>query len=137
MRTSNPACRTCGHPTKNGLCAPPSYEQVMKRIFKPRMTDAEANKVVIPNLGPDYLGQAGNPTPLLKLAKRNRDGSPVVASNGDGKMRLPKGGWSIDGDPVERYLEAMGAPKCCTWYEPCDKHRGALRGRDDKTGEYL
>lgn len=96
-----------------------------------RMTDKEANRVVLPIIPRNWV---------LAL-----DWKPSEEE--------------IDGDPLTRYLENRGetitnedewldhhgwrepAPprwSCgCTREDPCDKHRGALRGRDWKTGEYL
>jgi hypothetical protein len=46
-----------------------------------------------------------------------------------------------DADEVRRkvreYLTLMGTPECCTVETACERHRGALRGRDADTGEYL
>lgn len=69
----------------------------------------------------------------------DRRGKPMgeTYSDGTGRLHPPKGGWRIEGDPVARYLKAMGAPGCCTVDDPCTRHRGALRGRDWETGEYL
>jgi hypothetical protein len=113
------------------------YQKHGQGVKIPRkMSDEEAAKVVLPVLGKVYHTSNGF-TNEARFAKRDQHGRPIVASDGTGRLKEPVGGEYIEGDPVKRYLESVGAPGCCTEEEPCDRHRGALRGRDWKTGEYL
>jgi hypothetical protein len=87
-----------------------------------RKSDAELSKVVLPKIGDMYIDGKDNELKRLRRA---------VAS-----CTQPQD-HEIYGDPVERYLKAMGTPGCCTPQEPCQRHVGALAGRDWKTGKYL
>ena len=86
------------------------------------LTEADMRKPVLPRIGSMYI--EGKDSPLKRLRR-------AVAA-----CHTPQDD-EIYGDPVERYLEAMGAPKdCCTAQEPCAKHFRALGGRDPKSGKY-
>ena len=78
-----------------------------------KLSDKEANRVVLPIIPRNWV-----------LAKDWKPEDEEIET------------WPGFG-VAARYLESIGAPECCTEEEPCDKHRGALRGRDWKTGEYL
>jgi len=102
------------------------YEKHGTGVKIPRkMTDEEAGKVVLPALG--------------IYSSKNSQGRRATWSDGSGKLHVfpeDKGFGSVQ-EATRRYLESVGAaPNCCTVWEPCDRHRGALRGRDWKTGEY-
>jgi len=106
-------CETCGWPEdKDGCCRPGSRPKLR------HLTPAECAEVVLPDLG----------------AFKDSGGR---YSDGSGRLHMTPALLAIEGDPVERYLELMGTPGCCTEFKPCDRHRGALRGRHWKTGEYL
>ena len=38
-------------------------------------------------------------------------------------------------DAAKRYLKAIGKGRCCSYAAPCANHKGALWGRDWRTGE--
>jgi len=107
-------CPTCRWPIVDGICRPAPW-----RVPK-MLTDEEASKVVIPRI-PAFLSRY--------------DGRHW--SDGSGRIPVFPEDKRIRGDAAARYLEAMGAPGCCTVNAPCARHHGALRGRDWKTGDYL
>ena len=86
------------------------------------MTDEEARRIVVVKL-PAYVKYEGHHV-------------RIAWSDGTGRLHVFPEDLVVE-DAAARYLEAMGTPRCCTVEEPCDRHRGALRGRDWKTGEYL
>jgi len=104
-------CFTCGWPRDDaGVCYPKPFDIPRK------LTNEEAEEVVLPRLG-KFVGREGQ------------------KSWGDGKPHFPKV-WTLADGVVNRYLASVGATGCCTQWDPCLRHRGALRGRDWKTGEY-
>ena len=110
-------CTTCGWPVIDGVCQP-------KRWVWPKglMSDEEARRVVVK-------------VPVW-CSGRLDDLLGRHWSDGTGRLHVfPED--LIVKNAAERYLEAMGTPGCCTVDSPCGRHRGALRGRNWKTGEYL
>lgn len=97
-----------------------------------RLSEDELSAVVIAPIGKVYARPDRGLSCWAKDATHNQCGCIIVRSTGDGKLHACS---CIRGDPVERYLEAMGTPGCCTQAESCDRHRGALRGRNWRTGE--
>lgn len=105
-------CHICGWPSMGGVCQPKPF-----RVPK-RLTDKECRAVVWP------VWQSTTTASAWRMW-----------ADGKGPVPLLRG-LKVD-NAAKRYLEAMGAPGCCTVDSPCNRHRGALRGRDWKTGRYL
>ena len=100
---------------------PPLPRPPQGRIPK-MLTDEEAARVVLSDLGTLYVAKGSSYGGAFEAsasnAKRDQHGRPIVATRGDGKLAAPIGGEYIDGDPVERYREAMGGkvnPRAVDW----------------------